>query len=170
MARRNSIYVLLVVFMVMTVLMACDDRLANYEEYVLSDGWSHKDTVAFDITPPDTIHRYDLFLHLRNDLSYDYANLWLIAQLQHPEGKVVTDTLEYAMTEPDGTFLGKKRGDLIENKLWYRDSLRFRESGTYQLTIRQAMRRKGSANQITDLGGVIDVAYSLEKTLNNGND
>lgn len=147
---------------------ACDDNLVAYESTSMDEGWSRMDTVNLSITPPDSTDAYNLFLNLRNDTSYPYANLWIITELVHPEGKVITDTLEYRMARPDGTFLGTRRNNIVENKLWYKEDFRFRESGTYELRLRHAMRKQGRAEPLTKLNGVLNVGYSLEKPQQNG--
>lgn len=159
----------LVALLLSCLLLACDDQMVTYESASIDNGWARQDTITLAIQPPDSTATYDLFLNLRNDTSYPFGNLWLITELEHPEGKVVTDTLEYKMAEPDGTFLGTARNNIVENKLWYKEGIRFRESGTYKLRLRQAMRRQGAAEPLPKLDGVLNVGYSLEKPKVDGN-
>jgi len=164
----NQFLIGLLIVLIITAT-SCDESQIAYETREVAPSWDYRDTLQFEIQPSDSVQQYDLLLNLRNDLSYPFANLWLITELQYPEGKTVTDTLEYNMAAPDGTFLGSKRGNIIENKLWYRENIRFRESGTYLLKLRHAMRRQNNVNPVQSLDGVIDVGYSLEKKLGNGN-
>lgn len=47
-----------------------------------------------------------MFLNVRNNNEYPYNNLFLIVSLNQPDGKVLVDTLEYQMANPDGTLMG----------------------------------------------------------------
>lgn len=150
-------------------LLSCDDLLvdANYKS-LPSTGWDINDTATFDITSQDTLTSYNLFLNLRNTHEYEYNNLWLISQIKFPHGKIVTDTLQYQMATPDGEFLGSGSNDVYENKLWLREGVRFRESGTYQIALKHAMRRTGEVKGDTQLKGILEVGYSIEKQVQDG--
>ncbi|MBU2525823.1 MAG: gliding motility lipoprotein GldH [Bacteroidetes bacterium] len=141
----------------------CDSHRV-YEAYEdLPKGW-HKDSlVVFNFQPPDSIHRYDLFLQIRNNNLFRFSNIFLITQLEFPNGMVQTDTLEYRMANPDGSWLGTGFSDLKENKLWYKESVRFPESGNYTLNIRQAMRENGKTRPIENLKGITDVGFRIER-------
>ena len=68
------------------------------------------------------------------------------------------------MAEPDGSWLGEGFGDLKENKLWYKENIQFNETGTYTFKVKQAMRRNGDVDPISDLEGIKDVGLRIEKT------
>ena len=78
-------------------------------------------------------------------------------------GKVISDTLEYEMAYPNGDWMGQGFGDVYESKLWYKENVRFPETGTYQFKIRQAMRKNGNVNGISELQGITDVGFRIEK-------
>lgn len=82
--------------------------------------------------------------------------------MHFPHGKVVTDTLEYQMALPDGTWLGTG-GTIKENKFWYKEEISFFEEGNYSLSIRHAMRNNASVEGVTELEGITDVGISIEK-------
>jgi gliding motility-associated lipoprotein GldH len=150
-------------------LISCDDQLVSADYYdVPPSGWDIKDMVSFQIEPQDSTIAYDLFINLRNTYDYEYNNLWLISQIKFPQGKVVTDTLQYRMTESNGKFLGTGSSDVLENKLWLKEGIRFRESGTYQLALKHAMRKTGEVNGDAQLKGILNVGYSIEKQVQNG--
>lgn len=161
-----------VLFMAVLFLSSCDDRLVESDSIAFTDAkWSIDSPAIFSITPPDTIQEYDLFINLRNTGEYAFNNLYLISQIKFPYGKTVTDTLEYQMADPQGRFLGAGSRDVFENKLWLKKGVRFRESGTYQLLLKQAMRKNGDVNGVPELKGVLDVGYSIEKqAIENGED
>ena len=111
----------------------------------------------FKVTPPDTINNYNLFVNLRNTNDYKYSNLFLLVELNYPNGKTIKDTLEYKMAAPDGSFLGTGFSDVKENKLWYKgydETFIFKEAGEYQINIKHAMRKNGEANGVLNLEGI----------------
>ncbi len=149
-------------------LGSCDENLVSSDTTSFEDvAWPADQPAIFDIEPPDSLTDYNINFRLRNNPSYAYKNLWLITQMKFPQGKIVTDTLEYDMADPQGNFLGTGH-DVVENKLRYLKGFRFRESGTYQLSLQQAMRKSGSADPLEQLEGVLDVGYSIEKRTSDG--
>jgi len=145
-------------------LTSCDKTAAFHEFKSLPDHWQSDSAVVFKIEDLDTLARYNAFISLRNDNSYAFSNLFLITDMQFPNGKTITDTLEYEMARPDGTWLGSGSGDLKESKLWYKENIQFNEAGTYTFSIKQAMRRSEDVNPIVDLEGIRDVGLRIEKT------
>ena len=71
------------------------------------------------------------------------------------------------MARPDGEWLGTGFGDVKENKLWYKEHVRFKEPGEYRVNIRHAMRKNGEVNGIQNLDGITDVGFRIEKTTQN---
>ncbi len=85
--------------------------------------------------------------------------------MNFPHGKTVTDTLEYRMANPDGTWLGEGIGSIKENKFWYKEDVSFFEDGVYTISIAQAVRNNGEVDGVTNLAGITDVGFSLEEAL-----
>ena len=148
------------------LLFSCDKKRVVDKYESLPNQW-HKDSVVnFNFTAPDTIQPYNLFINLRNNSDYRFSNLFLVANMTFPNGKVVSDTLEYRMAEPSGEWLGTGFGEIKENKLWYKENVRFSEEGKYQINIEQAMRKGGDTAGIEDLEGITEVGFRIEKTDN----
>lgn len=151
-------------------LVSCDSNLVDSQSVAFSDAqWDIREAPVFKVEPVDTVQAYDMFINMRNNHDFAYSNLFLIAEMKFPQGKIVTDTLEYEMATPQGKFLGSGSGNVYENKLWYKEGVRFRESGTYLLTLRHVMRKNGSVDGIAQLDGVLDIGYSIEKQVQHGN-
>ncbi|WP_031426562.1 gliding motility lipoprotein GldH [Flavimarina sp. Hel_I_48] len=151
----------------MAVFLCCScDDAAFHTQKDLPNSWHKDSAVVLKVDKLDSVKPYNLFITLRNDNTYKYSNLFLITQIQFPNGKTLTDTLEYAMANPDGTWLGTGFGDLKENKLWYRENVLFNEKGVYTFSVRQAMRRNGDVQPLTTLEGIHDVGLRIEKTSN----
>lgn len=155
---------LFLVFVIALLLSSCDGNAVFHTNEDLPNFW-HKDSAAvFKVNELDSVRPYNLFITLRNDNNYKYDNLFLITKIQFPNGRTLVDTLEYNMANPDGSWLGTGFGNLKENKLWYRENVRFSELGTYTFSVWQAMRRNGDVQPITALEGIHDVGLRIEKT------
>lgn len=155
----------IVLFLVL-IAMSCDSNRV-FDEYKSVPNQWHKDSVvSFYITPPDTLNSYNLFVNLRNTNDYKYSNLFLVVELDYPNGKTLKDTLEYRMAAPDGTFLGSGFNDAKENKLWYKgydQPFVFNEVGDYQVKIQHAMRENGKVYGVLNLEGITDVGFRIER-------
>ncbi len=158
---------IIAVIFCLILLISCDQR-SVYDHYkVTSDSGWHKDSVMhFAIPQLDSLARYNLFISIRNDHSYEYQNLFLITNMEFPNGKTVTDTLEYDMARPDGSWLGIGFSDLKESKLWYKDGVRFVEEGSYNVSLEHAMRKNGVIEGEEILSGITDVGFRIEKVEN----
>ena len=146
------------------LILACNDKLTHSEFQSNPGGiWTKGDIKEFSFTENDTISANDIFISIRNDESFPYSNLFLIADLKYPNGDIQRDTLEYEMAMPDGKWLGKGYGSIKENKLWYKENIIFTVKGVYTLQISHAMRKNGNADGIMELEGITDVGFLIEK-------
>lgn len=148
---------------IVLMAVACNSNTLVGESRSITGGWEKQDVVEFEIPPLDSLQAYHLFLHVRNTNEYPYNNLFLIASMEFPYGKTVTDTLEYRMAAPDGSWLGTGIGTIKENKLWYKEGVRFFEEGSYKLRVSHAMRNNGEVQGVTELVGITEVGYSVEQ-------
>lgn len=147
------------------MLVSCDSNVIKSEYRSLNNGiWNKDEVLEFSISEMDTLQEHDIFIMVRNDNTFDYSNLFLIAALTTPEGEVIKDTLEYTMALPDGTWLGKGNGSIKENKLWYKENIDFPSSGVYTIAISHAMRKNGSVAGIVGLQGITDIGIEVTKS------
>lgn len=144
--------------------IACDGKIKASETKTLGTTWRQNDEVEFVIPQMDTLKKYNLFLNIRNSNEYPFNNIFIIASMNFPHGKVVTDTLEYRMAASDGTWLGEGIGNVKESKLWYKENISFPEAGNYILTISHAVRNNGEVGGVSQLKGILDIGYSIEET------
>lgn len=144
------------------VLISCG-KPKVFDEYVsVGTSWNEKTEVKLSFEAPDTISKYNMFIQLRNNRNYPFSNIFLIVQTETPDKNIEIDTLEYAMTKPDGTFLGTGFSDLKENKLFFREKTSFKKLGTYNMRIRHAVRKIGSVEGVGNLEGITDVGLIIE--------
>ncbi len=147
----------------LALFLSCDSK-GVFDQYEnMSDAWPIEDTAIFTFSQPTTSESYDLFVNVRNDNSYPFSNLFLLVEMNFPEGKAIADTLEYEMARPNGEWLGKGFTDIKESKLWYKEGVRFPEEGTYQVHISHLMRKNGAVEGVKDLPGITDVGFRIER-------
>ncbi len=153
---------LLVIFL--AVLLACEDSLVYSKYQATHNGAWHRDDVkVFEISQIDSVASHDVFIMIRNDNTFPYSNLFLIAELSTPDLQIIRDTLEYEMAQPDGQWLGKGHGSILENKLWYKENIVFKDPGVYTIQLSHAMRENGQVEGISNLNGITDVGIEIER-------
>lgn len=146
-------------------MVSCDDSIVQSDFKATTNGYWNKDSIVeFNFSGLDTLQTHQMFIHIRNDNTFPYSNLFLIAALEYPNGDTVTDTLEYLMAQPDGTWLGKGYGSIKENKLWYKENIVFPSSGVYTLRLSHAMRKNGNVEGDVNLEGITDVGFEIVKS------
>lgn len=154
---RNSALLILVVIL----FFSCDKKRVFDEYKSVGTAW-HKDSiVSFNLPELDSTKRYNLFVTLRDNNNYPFNNLFLIVGLEMPNGFTKVDTLEYEMANPDGSLMGEGFSDIKENKLFYKEKVRFR--GKYKVNIKQAVRENGKVPGVTALEGITEVGFRIEK-------
>jgi gliding motility-associated lipoprotein GldH len=109
----------------------------------------------------DTLTK-NVFIRLRNDNTYPYANIFLIARLTAGGERITQDTLEYAMAAPDGKWLGTGFTEIKESKLWWKEGVVFPKARPLTISIAQAVRNNGVAEGVSKLKGIIAVGISIE--------
>lgn len=155
------------IFIVTGLLAVSCDSNQIFDQYKSVPNQWHKDSlISFTVTPPDSIKLYNLFINVRSTNDYKFSNLFLITEMNFPHGKTITDTLEYRMAKPNGELLGEGFTDIKENKLWYKDGVKFDEVGDYKITIQHAMRNNGQVDGVDNLEGITDVGFRVEPASN----
>ena len=150
-------------FIFVVVFTSCDSNIVFSDTKSLDGYWGVSEVVEFKLPEIDSLKKYNLFLNIRNTNEYKFNNIFLIVSMNFPHGKTITDTLEYRMANPDGSWIGQGIGGVKENKLWYKEQVRFSEEGNYTIDITQAMRNNGALEGVTKLEGITDVGVSIEE-------
>jgi gliding motility-associated lipoprotein GldH len=118
--------------------------------------WKLLDIVNFRIPITDTINRNNVYFTVRNGTSYPFRNIYLFVTTTSPDGKNLTDTLQYNLADEKGKWYGKGFGDIHELNLPYKSNVYFPVKGTYQFKIQHGMR-------VEDLKGIYDFGLRIEK-------
>jgi gliding motility-associated lipoprotein GldH len=160
--QKNKIFsIALLLFFLM---ISCND-VAEFNQYKTLENttWEANKKLAFEFDIKDTISPQNLFINIRNNNEYPFSNLYVITELNFPNGTRIVDTLQYEMTDNLGNFLGNGFTEIKDNKLFYKEKKVFPVSGKYIFSVRQAMRKNGEVDPIPFLEGISDVGFSIEK-------
>jgi len=144
------------------LLIGCDKN-GVFDQYhaIPKLGW-HTDSIQrFNLEMKDSLVPHNVYINIRNNNSYPFSNLFMIAKVEYPGGKKQVDTLEYEMALPNGEWLGEG-SSIKENKLWFKENFQFQEKGIYKINVTQVMRSNGSAEGMTYLQGITDVGLRVE--------
>lgn len=144
-------------------IISCESNIHFSKNKSLSGVWNEEEIIDFNLPQLDSLKNYNLFVNLRNTNDYKYNNIFLIVTMHFPHGKIVIDTLEYKMANPDGTWLGKGISNIKDNKLWYKEQVSFNEKGIYNVSIKHAVRNNGAIDGVKNLEGITDIGFSVEE-------
>jgi len=159
MTKKNSLIILALLFS----LLSCDEKRI-FDQYKTTGAVWHKDSIVeFSFNQKDTLNKHNLFVNIRNNQDYPYNNLFLIVKMQQPNKIIIVDTLEYKMADADGFLLGNGFLSTKESKLFYKENFKFNQTGSYTITIQQAVRQIGKIEGVTQLEGVSDIGFRIEK-------
>jgi len=148
-------------------LVSCQNKVIFKQTIDLSsDGWHKDNIVSLKMTPSDTIKNYNISFLIRNDNNYPYANIFLIAGMETNTKKSV-DTLEYAMADQEGHWLGSGIWDLKESKLIYKKNYRFHTTNPVTISVQQAVRKSGNILGDETLPGIKTVGIIIEEATQN---
>lgn len=156
--RIKQIFIYITGIFLIIGIVSCD-RKRVFEAYKTLDdnGWNKDSVVIFDVALSDTIKNHNLYVNIRNKGTYPYSNLWLFLSVGSPDGKMVTDTVEFSLAEASGRWKGSGIGDLHDNQILYKSSVYFPHKGNYTFHIKQGMRDNV-------LPGIRDIGIRIEKT------
>ena len=148
--------------LILVAFSACDKKRVFDEYKSVGEAWNKDLVVDFNLPKLDTLKKYNLYVNLRADDSYEFNNLFLIVSLEQPDGLTKIDTLEYQMADSDGTLLGDGFSDIKESKLVYKEKVQFKASEKNKVHIKQAVRKTGNVVGVSNLKGITAVGFRIE--------
>ena len=105
----------------------------------------------------------NLMIYIRNNKNYPYSNLFLIAKLKTGDSLLLCDTLEYAMADAQGQWLGKGFLEVKESKLWWRENYQLPAVENINVQLEHALRSYNSEQGIDTLEGIVGVGFAVEE-------
>jgi len=146
-------------FLMALFLLSCSGNVVFTDSAAIKGKiWKLADIASFSIPVRDTISSNNINFIIRTGSSYPFRNIYLFVTTMAPDGKSITDTLQFDLADEKGNWYGKGFGDIHELKLPYKSNVFFPVSGTYQINIQHGMR-------IGELAGVYDFGVRVEKNL-----
>ncbi len=146
---------ILVLVLMAGIFVSCNSNtIYNQNVELPSQGWYKNNAVAFNININDSLTNYNFGLNIRNTTNYRYSNLYIFLITEFPNGNISRDTIECFLANKEGKWLVKGWGDIKENHITLKSSLRFPLTGNYRFLVQQAMR-------VDTLMGIHDVGLSL---------
>jgi gliding motility-associated lipoprotein GldH len=138
-------------------LSACNSKVVyTNSRPMVEEIWKLMDIPTFKVPISDTINSNNVFFTIRNGSSYPFRNIFLFVTTTSPDGKKITDTLQYNLADEKGKWYGRGFGDIHELNLPYKSNVYFPLKGTYEFRIQHGMR-------IENLKGVYDIGLRIEK-------
>lgn len=138
-------------------VLACQpEGLIYHQSEPLNNSWSAKKAVVFTIPVKESEAGVDLSFVLRNNNDYPFSNIYFFTEFISPKGEKMIDTLEYQLAYPNGEWIGSGMGAIKQNTLIYKENIALKDTGVYQLKIKQAMRQN-------PLVGLEDISLLVQK-------
>ncbi|MDA3778991.1 MAG: gliding motility lipoprotein GldH [Bacteroidales bacterium] len=155
---KNKISNITIISLFTLILFSCnsDEVYENYKK-IPNQTWKSSGALNFDVNIQDTINTHNIYINVRNSANYNMSNLYLFITTTSPENYTLCDTFQCILADEKGKWLGNGWGDLYENKILYKQNIRFPISGGYNFEFVQGMR--------TDkLKHISDIGLSIEKS------
>lgn len=156
--REGRIKYPLILFVVTFLLnYACNSNVLYTDNVAfVNKEWNLNNTPVFEPVISDTETNNNIFFTIRTGTSYPYQNIYLFVTITSPNGKTITDTVQYMLASEKGKWYGKGFGDIHELNLPFKTNVYFPFKGTYSIKIQHGMRTE-------ILKGVYDFGLSIER-------
>jgi gliding motility-associated lipoprotein GldH len=158
MIKRINRYSSILILPFLLLLLSCNRNVVYTNSQTMAgETWKLMDIPSFKVPISDTINSNDVIFTIRSGSSYPFRNIFLFVSTTSPDGKKITDTLQYNLADEKGKWYGRGFGDIHELNLPYKSNVYFPLKGTYEFKIQHGMR-------VEDLKGVYDFGLRIEKT------
>lgn len=111
--------------------------------------WALEDTASFEFDVTDTVQQYDFVLTLRTTTTYPFSNLWVHVSTTAPDESKSKMAQRINLAAPDGSWIGRVSGTIVESKLHYKTT-NFPLEGTYRFDVTHAIQKE-TVPEVLDL-------------------
>lgn len=118
--------------------------------------WEQNVKPSYTVDIKDTVKVYDFTLTLRTTTDYKFSNLWIYLNTTAPDGKKSREAFEIQITNPDGSWSGKKTGTIVENNLIFKRK-KIPLKGKYVFVLEQGITAS-KIDQVLDVGLTVDTS------------
>jgi gliding motility-associated lipoprotein GldH len=152
--RTGSIFIVLAF-----VLAGCSSSSVYEKSYDFDHNkWMQNVKPSFSVVIQDTSKAYNYIFTLRTTTEYKYSNLWIYLNSTTPDGQKVREPYEIKLTNPDGTWIGKKTGTIVENTIHFRNK-KMPSPGKYVFALEQGIT-ESLIDEVIDIGLIVEKAPS----------
>ena len=132
-------------------LMSCS-KAPHFEQVYSFDNkeWKQEQKSSFYVDIDDTSAVYRFVLTIRTTTEHQYNNLWLFWNSETPLKEKVREPFEMKIANPDGSWIGKSSGTVVENQISFAGR-KIAVPGKYKFTIEQAVTQP-ILKDILDIG------------------
>lgn len=139
-------------------LFSCKDDSFYTKSFSFSHQvWKQEVKPVFKVTIQDTSVLYDFVVTVRTTTDYAYNNLWVFLNTKPPHGQEVREPYEIKTTYPDGNWIGKKTGTVVEHQLVFKRR-KVPYKGLYTFTFEQAITQK-------KVDEVLDISMEVKRAI-----
>lgn len=156
---NNNWVLISLILLLLSTACGGEDTLYRIDQNT-PNGWKIDQPLIFELEE-ELSTAVDLYIHVRNNQSYPFSNIFLIASIKSNDSLIERDTLEFAMAKPNGEWLGSGFSSVKESKLWWKENWQPQTTAPYTIEIAQANRVNGREKATPQLEGIISVGLSI---------
>jgi gliding motility-associated lipoprotein GldH len=149
MGKRNKSYLFFLLLAIIVVPSCNRDVVFSGSEIMKKNTWNLMNVLSFEIPVSDTVNSHNIIFTIRTGTAYPFRNIYLFVKTVSPDGRGITDTLQYNIADEKGKWIGKGFGDIRELNLPFKSNVYFPVKGSYMISVQHGMREE-------DLKGVYD--------------
>jgi gliding motility-associated lipoprotein GldH len=130
-----------VLWFLVLLIFGCseENKIVDQMTDIPGTRWNYDQIPDYPFQVDDGSVYYDFFLKLRIAKSYPYENLYLLAHIKTPDGKIKTQKINFTLTDATGKPLGTSSGSSVDYELpMFKKNLI--NIGAYNISIEQNMR------------------------------
>lgn len=136
---------------VVVFLQSCTTPPFYEKVYSFEDNeWKQPVKPSFTVDIQDINKEYNFIVTLRTTTDYKFSNLWIYMNTVTPDGTKAREPFEIHITNPDGSWTGKKTGTIVENLLKF-NKRKLPKKGKYTFTLEQGITTS-KVDEVLDIG------------------
>lgn len=143
-------------FLCVVLFSACEKQPFYEKGYSFEKNtWTQRVKPRFVIDVKDISKPYTFMVTVRTTTDYKYSNLWMYMNTVTPDGQKGREPFQMIITNPDGTWTGKKTGTVVETSLFFKKR-KLPKKGKYVFIIEQGIT-EAEVDQILDIDFRVDI-------------
>lgn len=148
-------HMVFVLFALSFAMSSCNKPILFDETKDIAQPWQSSDKISYLVDVNDTISPFNFLIDVRNDVDYNFSNIFFFVKTIFPDGRYARDTINIWLANPDGKWIGKGFGKYRDTEIIFKKNGRFPMSGIYRFEFEQAMR-------VPELNGIESLGIRIE--------